>query len=29
MGLRVAQGKRQKDREALLSLGLLQDLRAY
>ena len=29
MCLRVAQGKRQKDREALLSPGLLQDLRAY
>jgi len=29
MCLRVAQGKRQKDREALLSPRLLQDLRAY
>jgi len=29
MGVRVAQGKRQKDRAALLSPGLLQDLRAY
>jgi integrase/recombinase XerD len=29
MCLRVAQGKRQKDREALLSPGLLQALRAY
>ena len=29
MCLRVAQGKRQKDREALLSPGLLQELRAY
>jgi site-specific recombinase XerD len=29
MCLRVAQGKRQKDREALLSPQLLQDLRAY
>ena len=29
MCLRVDQGKRQKDREALLSPGLLQDLRAY
>ena len=29
MCLRVAQGKRQKDREALLSPGLLQDLREY
>jgi integrase/recombinase XerD len=29
MCLRVAQGKRQKDREALLSPGLLQDVRAY
>ena len=29
MCLRVEQGKRQKDREALLSPGLLEDLRAY
>jgi integrase/recombinase XerD len=29
MCLRIEQGKRQKDREALLSPGLLQDLRAY
>ena len=29
MGLRITQGKRQKDREALLSPQLLQDLRAY
>src|SRR5947207_6970969 len=29
MCLRVAQGKRKKDREALLSPRLLQDLRAY
>jgi len=29
MGLRVEQGKRQKDREALLSSDLLQALRAY
>jgi site-specific recombinase XerD len=29
MCLRIAQGKRQKDREALLSPRLLQDLRAY
>ena len=29
MCLRITQGKRQKDREALLSPRLLQDLRAY
>ena len=29
MCIRVAQGKRHKDREALLSPRLLQDLRAY
>jgi integrase/recombinase XerD len=29
MCVRVEQGKRQKDREALLSPGLLEDLRAY
>jgi integrase/recombinase XerD len=29
MCLRIQQGKRQKDREALLSVDLLQDLRAY